>query len=156
MALEVLIFGLVGFGLLAFIPALVALLAANRRSVEDRRPPSTSRRRVALVVCGIVAGVLVIGLIAARPSAVAGVDGEALESSVGNGGLPGFGLESCREIDGDTWSCSRWDNQMSGSIPYLVHINGLGCWKALRQGPAGEGSDKRLSGCVNVLDYLFG
>jgi hypothetical protein len=89
-----------------------------------------------------------------RPAPLLGIDGRSLESSVGNGGsLFGFQLEPCKK-DGEAWRCWRWDDQFSGTVIYRVDVDGVGCWHATRAGPAGEGSDKRLSGCLWVFDYL--
>lgn len=84
-----------------------------------------------------------------------GVDGKVLQSSVGNSSM--FGPDSCTHASGGDWICSRWDNQFSGTVPYRVHVNGLGCWSATRTSRyAGEGgSAKHFSGCVRLLDFLF-
>lgn len=90
---------------------------------------------------------------AMRPSAVLGVDGAALQNSVGGF----FGPSTpCRTLDDGAWSCGHPDRQMSGDVSYRVKVNGLGCWQATRDGYAGEGgSPKHLSGCVTILDFLL-
>lgn len=74
----------------------------------------------------MAAAVAALGLFAARPTPILGTSGESLGSSVG-----------------------------SGTVSYRVAVNGVGCWTAVRTGGAGEGSRKRLSGCVNLLDVAF-
>ena len=53
-----------------------------------------------------------------------------------------------------TWLCSRWDSQGSGSVDYRVKVGALGCWTARRVGYPGEGSHKRLSGCITIRDHI--
>jgi hypothetical protein len=90
-----------------------------------------------------------LAFFAARPTAILGVDGEALQSSVG-----GFS-RSCRQLHSDTWACSRYDSGFSGEIAYRVDVHGLGCWSATRAEYGGEPSPKHLSGCITILDYVF-
>jgi hypothetical protein len=109
---------------------------------------------VSLAICGVLLAVAALGAFVMRPSPLLGVDGRSLESSVGNGSsLFGFQLEPCTEKGGE-WRCSRWDDQMSSTVGYRVDVDGAGCWHATRIGPPGEGSDKRLSGCLWLFDYL--
>lgn len=94
---------------------------------------------------GTIAAVLLLGLVGARPTMVLGVDGHALQNSVGGLFVGGGCDQSAR-----TWSCRRYDDQFSGTVSYRVSVNRLGCWKAIRVRPPGEGSKKRISGCVTV------
>jgi hypothetical protein len=96
-----------------------------------------------------------LGFFMMRPAPVLGIDGAALQSSVGNGGSL-FDSGPCRKVDDGAWRCERWDRQFSGQISYRVEVDGEGCWDANRVGPPGEGSDKHLSGCLWIFDYLFG
>lgn len=110
-------------------------------------------RIAALWVCGTAALVFAVGLLAARPTPVTGVDGKALQYSVSGGNL-GFSVEPCGHGDGGSWSCSVYDDGFSGAVPYDVRVGGLGCWTAIRAGRAGEGASKRLSGCLTVWDQI--
>lgn len=110
-------------------------------------------RRVGLATATVTALVLALGVFGARPSPLLGVGGKALESSVGNGGVF-LDAAPCDRINADTWTCARWDNQFSSTVAYRVKVDDFGCWKAAKVGPAGEGSARRLSGCVSLLDYL--
>lgn len=112
-------------------------------------------RNVGLAVAGAIALILVLGSFAARPTPILGVGGRSLASSVGND-IPGYGAQSCKRLRNDAWSCPRWDDQRSGTVSYRVQVDGLGCWHAIRFGSPGEGSDKRLSGCVTIIDYFLG
>lgn len=118
-------------------------------------PPRT-RRWMAIALLAPLASILVLGLFGARPAPVLGLTGRALQSSVGND-IPI--LESshpCQPEPGGAWSCSRWDAGRSGTVPYRVTADGLGCWRAVRDGYSGEGSPKALHGCVTLGNYLLG
>jgi hypothetical protein len=123
-----------------------------RRARDPERYPR-SRGTTTVWIAGTLALVVAIGLAAARPSPILGVDGKALAHSVGGGSLIGSN-PSCRRIDGNTWSCSRSDSQGSSTVGYRVRLHSFGCWTAKRIGGAGEGSRRRLSGCINILDHL--
>jgi hypothetical protein len=125
------------------------------RAAEPLRHPRPWRN-LALGAAGAAALIGVLGFFGARPSPILGMDGGSLESSVGNGGSFGFQTQPCRHMGGNAWSCGRWDEQFSGQVGYRVEVDGLGCWNATRVGPPGEGSHKRLSGCVTLADYVFG
>jgi hypothetical protein len=105
------------------------------------------------MIAATAAAVLVLGLFGARPTPVLGIDGGALQSSVG--GLDIFSLEpeSCNREAGD-WICFLYESASSGSTSYRVQVDGLGCWKATRIGPSHE-NPKRLSGCASLVNYVF-
>jgi hypothetical protein len=126
------------------------------RAQDPVRHPR-SKRSAAYAAAGVLALVLVVGLFAARPTPILGVEGSSLERSVGGGigGIPAFELGPCRHLAGNRWMCSHWDDQVSGQVSYLVRVDNLGCWQATRVGPPGEGSPKYRSDCVTVFDYLF-
>jgi hypothetical protein len=111
-------------------------------------------RRLGITAAVIVIAVAVLGTLGTRPARVLGMNGEALESSVGNGSLLG-GPRSCGHWRDGSWMCSRWDDQLSGTVSYRVEVDGFGCWHARRVGPVGEGSPARLSGCVELGNYLL-
>jgi hypothetical protein len=122
-----------------------------------RKPdqPAYQARRVVIALAVTVAVFLALGLFAARPATVLGVDGRSLQSSVGNDFL--FDLPDGCGRDGDVWSCSRWESQFSGTVSYRVAVDDFGCWKAVRTGYGGEGSSpKTISGCVTLYDFIFG
>jgi hypothetical protein len=122
------------------------------RAVDRERHPG-SPRTTAAVIGSIVLTIAVLGLFAAYPSPIVGVDGKALEHSVG-GASVGGSLEPCRKETQGTWSCSRWDRGGSNTVDYRVTVDGLGCWTARRVGQSAEGSDKRLSGCITIRDHI--
>lgn len=110
-----------------------------------------TRWRLLLAIAGALA---LLAAFAFRPSPVLGVDGEALQHSVGGF----FGPDrSCVEIGDQTWECSHYDAQMSGAVAYRVKVSGLGCWQARRTGFGGEGgSPRQLSGCLSITDFILG
>jgi hypothetical protein len=71
------------------------------------------------------------------------------------GGNLGSSMPPCHPAGSETWSCQRYDDGFSGTVPYRVETHGLGCWRAVRVGPnPGEGADKRLSGCITIWDEI--
>jgi hypothetical protein len=100
-----------------------------------------------IVVCLALA--VAFGFFLFRPARILGVQRAALTCSVG------CSARLCqRRADGD-WRCFRV-NGSGDEIPYRVSIDGSGCWDASRLEPDPEGSPRRLSGCLSILDYLFG
>jgi hypothetical protein len=126
-------------------------LARAKDPLRHPRP----RRAIALWSAGTVAAIVLVGLFAARPSPILGVEADALQDSVG-GWSPGLSTRPCQPRGNRTWNCERYDDQSSDSVGYRVKVDGLGCWTATRIGPPGEGSDKRLSGCITIVDHVFG
>src|SRR4051794_7891561 len=126
----------------------------ERRSAAagDREVRPRPLRNTVATLGAILAGMVALVCFAAFPSPILGVDGKSLEYSVGGSTL--FPSKPCRKRPGETWLCSRWDNQSSGTADYRVTVDSLGCWTATRQGRRGEGSDKRFSGCITVVDHL--
>jgi hypothetical protein len=96
---------------------------------------------------------LAIGLFATRPSPIVGVDGTALQYSVGDGNL-GSSVPPCTPTGNRIWSCYAYDDGFSGTVTYRVKTNRLGCWQAVRTSSSGEGADKRLSGCLTIWDEI--
>ncbi len=123
------------------------------RAVDPIRHPR-SRRTVVLSVASTLGLVFALGLVAARPSPILGVDGLSLGHSVGTGDLAT--TQSCLRADGDIWTCERYDDQLSGVVEYIVRVDGSGCWTALRADPAGEESPGRVSGCITIVDHILG
>jgi len=137
-------FGWLTLGILWYIGAL------------SRKPgqPAYAPRRVATVLAATAATFLVLGFFGARPSAVLGVDGHSLQNSVGDSLI--FDSPSGCEREGRFWACQKWNSGYSGTVLYRVKVNRMGCWQAVRDGYAGEGSPKRLTGCVTLYDFLVG
>jgi hypothetical protein len=98
--------------------------------------------------------VVFLAFIAARPTALLGVSGAALDRSIGDSSS-GDPTGPCRHVGGSMWICSRHDDQFSGTVSYKVKVDDFGCWEAERFGSPGEGSDRHMSGCVTFLAYLF-
>ncbi len=171
MILEVLLYGLGLFWLLGLVPAAVVCALRGRWlyfwvgwitlgllwfigafAQDPERSPE--RSRVVGVALAAVAVVLVLGLLGARPTPILGIDGAALQSSLGTTGIPGG--NSCERKGGGNWTCSRHDDEFSSTVPYRVHVNGLGCWHAkLLVRPDPETGPKTLSGCAGLFDYVF-
>lgn len=126
-----------------------AKLARANDPVRHPRPLRTT----VLMTAGICALLLAVGLLASRPAPVVGVHGEALQYSVGNGNL-GSSVPPCSPTPDGTWSCQRYDDGFSSTVTYRVKANRLGCWRAVRISSSGEGSEKRLSGCITVWDEI--
>jgi hypothetical protein len=136
-------FGWLALGALWYIGALA------RKPDQDSYEP----RQVGVVLMASAAAFLALALFGARPSPVLGLNGGALQGSIG-GNLIGPS-NACQPHPDGGWGCSRYDDGFSGTVSYEVHSNGLGCWQAVRVGGAGEGSRTRLSGCATLYDFVF-
>ena len=138
-------FGWLTLGILWYIGALA------RKPGQGSYEP----RQVAIALVASAAAFLALGLFGARPSPVLGLDRHALQSSIGGESLPGFSGRGCERGPDGAWRCARHDEGFSGSVLYAVRSNGLGCWHAVRVGSAGEGSPRRLEGCVTLFNFLI-
>jgi hypothetical protein len=138
-------FGWLTLGILWYIGALA------RKPGQPAHPP----KAVVAVLAGAAVAFLVLGLFGARPAPVLGLDGQALQRSVGSPGLPGETGSGCERQPDGTWRCLRHDEGFSGTVLYAVRVNGRGCWQADRVGSPGEGSPKRLRGCVTLVDFVI-
>lgn len=161
--LEVLFNGVFWLWLLALVPAAVVTLTKGRLLLFfagwvtfgltwliGARPARAS----AAWIAGAVAALLVVGLFAARPAPVVGIDGSALQYSVESGPLS-FDTRPCEQLADHLWRCRAADEEASGTVPYRVKTRRLGCWTATRIGPEfGDESRRRLSGCVTIWDQL--
>jgi hypothetical protein len=134
--------GFLTLGLLWFVGALVP-------SSEEPRDP-----RWMLAPAAIVAAMVVLGIFGARPAPVLGLNGGALQDSVGNS-LLGVGDDSCDPEPDGTWECSRFDVGYSSTVSYTVRTDWKGCWHAVLRGRPSEDSPKRLSGCATLVNYVF-
>jgi len=132
-------------------PTLGVLWFVGALAQDPDGPPNL--RQVVPVIAATAVAVLVLGLFGARPTPVLGIDGDALQSSVGGLDILSFEPKSCDREDGE-WICFLYESASSGSISYRVQVGGLGCWKATRIGPSHE-NPKRLSGCASLVNYLF-
>lgn len=117
--------------------------------IRNPRPAGTT----ALWLSGSAALVLVVGLFAARPAPIVGVDGEALQYSVGSSNLD-FSSEPCQPGDGGIWTCRAYDDDASGTVLYEVKVGDLGCWQAARAEWPGAGAPKPLTGCLTFWDQI--
>lgn len=117
------------------------------RAAEPLRHPRPMPA-VALSAVAALIAIAVVGLLAARPTSVLGVDGTALGNSVDDGVLVGSG--DCTRLRDDTWRCTTW-NTSGGGTPYRVEVDRFGCWTASRIGSRGE---RRSAGCVTIVDFL--
>ncbi|HEU5254163.1 MAG TPA: hypothetical protein VFU16_12660 [Solirubrobacterales bacterium] len=107
-----------------------------------------------LAPVAIVAVMLVLGIFGARPTPVLGLDGEALQDSVGNS-LLGVGQDSCDAEPGGAWRCWRYDVGYSSVVTYRVKADWKGCWHAVLEGRPTASNPKRRSGCVSLVNYVF-
>jgi hypothetical protein len=121
------------------------------RAADPERHPLPGRT-AALWVAGIVSLFLVVGLLASRPTPVTGVDGTALQYSVGGSFLDSSAQPCQRRARG--WTCGVYDSDVSGDVPYRVKMHRLGCWTATRIGSFGDPSERRLTGCVTIWDEI--
>jgi hypothetical protein len=122
------------------------------RAADPLRHPRPFRI-VALAIGGTILAIVMVGLCAARPSPILGIDGGSLGSSVGTGGLST--TEPCLHIDGEIWRCARYDDLVSGPIKYRVGVRNSGCWTA-RVDDESVGRRKPLSGCITIVDHFLG
>jgi hypothetical protein len=124
-------------------------LAQASDPVRHRRPRSEAIAWAAAIALAI--GLL--GVLAARPSPILGIDGPSLQHSVGGSLLD---RSPCVRLPDGSWECAAYDHQLSGQVSYRVEVDGLGCWTATRAGAPGEGSPRHRSGCVTVIDHILG
>lgn len=97
-----------------------------------------------------LSAVLVLGAFIARPAPVLGVDGKPLQNSVG-----GRGIEACEQLEDRVWSCRHYDDSLSGTVPYRVSVDFMGCWTATRTHERGAPpSPQKLEGCLTLIDYF--
>jgi hypothetical protein len=136
--------GWLTLGILWFIGALAP---------DEGGPPRDPRWLLAPLL--VVVTMLVLGFFGARPAPVLGLDGGVLQASVGNTDLLGIGDDTCNPVPGGRWTCVRYDDGFSGTVAYRVDADWKGCWHAIRVGSPGEGSPRRLSGCVTLVDYVL-
>ncbi len=109
-----------------------------------------SRRTVLLWIAGVIASVTLVGFLAARPAPILGVNGDALENSVG-----GFLSSGPCEHPGErVWICDVQEGS-DGVTSYRVSVRRLGCWSATRIASQGGWGRRHLSGCMNILDFVF-
>lgn len=121
------------------------------RAEDPWRHPRPGRT-TALWLGGGAALIVAVGLLAARPTPLVGVDGSALQYSVGGGSL--FESGPCPRGQDGSWTCERYDSASSGAIPYRVKVGGLGCWTAVRTIRTGDEHPRRLSGCLTAWDQI--
>jgi len=90
----------------------------------------------------------------ARPSPILGIDGSSLAASVNDGSAP----VPCRETAEGTWTCTEMIDGGSSGIDYQVDVGTWGCWtgELLMKEAAPKGTESEVSGCVSIVDHLFG
>jgi hypothetical protein len=114
-----------------------------------------SRRTYAAWALCAVTSVLVVGLFAARPAPILGVNGSALGASLPHRGGDVLSIDPslgpCQR-SGTGWTCSLYDREGSGgTLEYRVQMHGRGCWTAV---PTRFGGWGKLSGCMTIFAYL--
>lgn len=130
-------------GILWFIGALVPDSDASERE----------RRISGIATAATAVALIVLGLFGARPAPVLGVNGVALQNSVG--GVFSLSNEERCQRKGKDWICGRYNGEVSGTVFYRVDVDGLGCWSGTRIGSPGEGVPKGISGCASLAGYVF-
>jgi hypothetical protein len=106
-----------------------------------------------LVPVAIAAVMVMLGIFGARPSPVLGLNGGALQHSVGSSLITGD--DSCEPASDGTWGCSHYDVGSSSTVSYRVTADWKGCWHAVLRGRPTEDNPKRRSGCVSLVNYVF-
>jgi hypothetical protein len=145
--------GWVTFGIAWFVGALSPADPGSlwaRRFYDESHPRSAHTSAIWLF--GSLGLLLAIGLFAARPVPVLGVDGRALQYSVDGGGFSSSS-DACAREDG-VWICHVYDSNLSSNMPYRVEMRRFGCWTATRIDWAREESRQRLSGCITIWDEI--
>lgn len=108
------------------------------------------RRRRGLAIAA--SAIVLVGVLAARPSLVIGTDADSLQRSVG--GFVSF-ERACLPRSDETWTCFAYDYGLSAEAAYRTDVDRAGCWTARsvhtgRLAPA----EKELSGCVTAFDHV--
>ena len=122
------------------------------RAAHPERHLGSRRAGTAAAVGSILLSIVVLGLFAAYPSPILGVDGRSLEYSVGGASI--LDSKPCRKKGDGMWTCLRWDSGGSSALTYRVKVDSLGCWTAERLGTSSEGSRRALSGCITIRDHI--
>lgn len=115
------------------------------------------RRHLAPAVAIAGCSIVLLGGLATRPTPIVGLDGRALDNSLGGDG-PFYASTPCERLAGSEWRCGRYEPAVSGPMPYRVKVNWLGCWTATRELRKRSVGPVRYKGCVSVVDsflYLF-
>jgi hypothetical protein len=117
-----------------------------------------SDRRWNVIGIGVVACLILIGLIAVRPAVVTGVSGAKLLRSVegtipdSTGALGGYG--GCEKRQGDRWNCLVPGSEGSGGTwAYSVSVDQWGCWTA-RSAESQRDVPPRAHGCIGIFDLF--
>jgi hypothetical protein len=111
-----------------------------------------SGRSKLIALIPVVAAVLTVGFVAARPAQVLGNDGDALSYSVSRELGGDVGVDSCEKLPRG-WLCSVLDSGGSTSRSLYVFLDSGGCWKAYPP-KARERGREQGSACVSLRDYL--
>ncbi|MCB0857778.1 MAG: hypothetical protein KDB57_06625 [Solirubrobacterales bacterium] len=117
---------------------------------ERRNSPYRGRRTKLILVGGFTLAVLLLALaliILFAPTPYLGASHGALANSVG-----GSSVDDCRP-SGSTWICTTTSN---GTVErYDVKVDWAGCWSGeLIGAPASSDTDRKISGCVSIIDHL--
>jgi hypothetical protein len=118
--------------------------------------PVRHRRRSRVTAAWIataLAALLVVGFFASRPTPILGVDGSALQYSVGGPLVPS--ALPCERLAADLYRCLAMDEEGSSTVSYEVKTRRLGCWTAIYVNARGSREPRtRFSGCVTIWDRL--
>ncbi len=117
---------------------------------ERRNSPYRGRRTKLILVGGFTLAVLLLALsliMLFAPTPYLGASLGALANSVG-----GSAANDCRPA-GSSWICTR---ATGDSVQrYDVKVDWAGCWTGELIGtPASSDTDRKISGCVSIVDHL--
>ena len=120
------------------------------RNFDRRRSnPYRGRRTRVLLVGGFVLALLLLALsliVMFAPTPYLGASHGALASSIGDAAS-----EDCRP-SGSNWICTGTEGGVT--TRYAVKVDWAGCWSGQLVGSASGGADRKISGCVAIIDHL--
>ena len=130
---------------------------------DSRIEPVRSRRRAWVVLAISSLTIVVLAVAAYRYSPAIGTPSPtalnySLSGKVGADWQSSIQLP-CVRRSSQTWRCEVWDSEGSGSVTYIVAMDGRRCWHARSVGgsaASAEGGPLRdpASGCVMLSDQL--
>ncbi|MBN8868207.1 MAG: hypothetical protein J0H98_11690, partial [Solirubrobacterales bacterium] len=148
------------FGLLWYVGALGPARDGSwwaRRSDREqaevgyRAERRARRQRIVLRTSVALGVVFLIGFLATYPTLLTGTDRTSLQYSVGG---PISFVHKCDRDRGGDWTCYRYDDAVSGDVPFRTTVDRLGCWTATNDAKGYSSIDRELSGCVTVFSHL--
>ena len=132
---------------------------------HSRIKPVRSRPRAWVLAIVSLAIVIVLAVAAYRYSPAIGTPSPtALNYSVSREvGAGDSMIHACQRRSSETWRCEVWDSEFSGTVLYVVTMDGGRCWNARSvsdavhasaAGAEGGPLEDPASGCVMLSDQL--